>query len=203
MRLHVAADLARRHGSRLTALYVREPDSLQVHTQSTGEFGLVSAADMDRDQRRTVQAGAEIAQQLATQLAAIGHEFGLEVELRSVAGEAASIVAQQARFADLCILSQPTSGNAASAGYTFSEAVLFSAGRPVIFVPSSGAFDALGRHVLIAWNSSRASARALNDALPLIERAERTTVLAINPDEYVQPLPGSCAGTDRGARPAA
>ncbi len=186
MRLHLAADLARRHDSRLTALYVRELDPGQVHAQSAGEFGLVSAADLNRDYNRNVQTGDDTAQRLAHELDAIRRKFALEVELRSIEGDTGNVVTQHARFADLCILSQKTRSTADSAGYTFSEAVLFSAGRPVLFVPASGSFNVLGRHILIAWNSSRASARALNDALPLIEHAERITVLAINPTQYME-----------------
>ncbi|HEY6454048.1 MAG TPA: universal stress protein [Steroidobacteraceae bacterium] len=185
VRLRLAADLARRHGSRLTALYVRDLDPDQVHSQSTGEIGLVSAADMNRDNRRNVQAADDTAQRLTRELEAIRLNSVPQVELRSVEGSAASVVPQHARFADLCILSQQTRGDATAAGYTFSEEVLFSAGRPVVFVPAHGSFDTLGRHILVAWNSSRACARALNDALPLIERAERVTVLAINPTQYM------------------
>jgi nucleotide-binding universal stress UspA family protein len=186
VRLNLAADLARRHGSRLTGLYVRELDSGQVHAQSTGEFGLVSAADLNRDSRRNAQAADDTAQRLAQELDALRAKSGLEVELRSVAGSAASVVPQHARFADLCILGQHTPTAPSSDGHTFSETVLFSAGRPVVFVPADGSFGTLGRHILVAWNSSRASARALNDALPLIEHAERVTVLAINPSQYME-----------------
>ncbi|MGC1458003.1 MAG: universal stress protein [Steroidobacteraceae bacterium] len=186
LRLRLAADLARRHGSRLTALYVRELDSAQVHAQSTGEFGLVSAADMNRERLRNEQAADEIARSLARELEAIRRQFALAVELQTVPGAAATIVPQYARFADLCVLSQGAPSDATSAGYTFSEAVLFGAGRPVLMVPASGRFDTLGRHILVGWNSSRACARAVNDALPLIEQAERTTVLSINPKEYME-----------------
>jgi nucleotide-binding universal stress UspA family protein len=67
----------------------------------------------------------------------------------------------------------------------FSEQLLFITGRPVLFVPALGSFETLGRHILVAWNSSRASARPINDALPIIERAERTTVLTVNPREFI------------------
>lgn len=186
LRLRLAADLARRHYSRLTALYVRDLDPAQLHAQSTGEFGLVSAADLNRDSHRNVQAADDTAQRLARELDALRLSCALEVEFRSVEGSAASVVPQHARFADLCILSQQTHSTAASDGYTFGEEVLFSAGRPVLFVPASGSFETLGRHILLAWNSSRASARALNDALPLIEQAERVTVVAINPTQYME-----------------
>jgi nucleotide-binding universal stress UspA family protein len=39
----------------------------------------------------------------------------------------------------------------------------------------------MGRNVLVAWNGSREATRAVNDALPILERAEKVTVLAVNP----------------------
>jgi nucleotide-binding universal stress UspA family protein len=184
VRLRIAADLARRHGSRLTALYVRARDYIQLHEQSTAEFGLVPAADTNGNDRRSVQEGNDTLQHLAQQLAAIKLETGLAIELRSIEGVASAVVPQQAQFADLCIVGHSTHSDATSAGYTFSKAVLFRSGRPVLIVPASGNFATLGRHILVAWNYTRASARALNDALPLIERAEHTTVLTINPAQY-------------------
>ncbi|WP_322114293.1 universal stress protein [Aquabacterium sp. A7-Y] len=44
-------------------------------------------------------------------------------------------------------------------------------GRPVLVLPYSGSFAGLGQKVLVAWNGSRESARALSDALPLLRRA--------------------------------
>jgi nucleotide-binding universal stress UspA family protein len=140
---------------------------------------------MNRDSRRNVRAADATAARLAGELEAIRLRSVLQVEWRSIEGSAASVVPQHARFADLCIVSQQTRGDATSAGYTFSEAVLVSAGRPVVFVPAGGSFDTLGRQLLVAWNSSRACARALNDALPLIEHAEHITVLALNPTQYM------------------
>ena len=44
VRLRLAADLAIRHGSRLTALYVREWNRAQLDARKAAELGLVSAA---------------------------------------------------------------------------------------------------------------------------------------------------------------
>ncbi|MGC2461966.1 MAG: universal stress protein [Steroidobacteraceae bacterium] len=182
--LRLAADLARRHTSRLTAVYVREGNPAYLHGQSTAELGLVSSEDINRANQRMLKAIDETEERLRLALAAMELEHGLEVELRCLDGVGSTVVPQHARFADLCVLSQDVPIDAASVGYTFSEELLFVTGRPVLFVPAVGSFDTLGRHILVAWNSSRASARALNDALPLIERAEQTTVLAVNPTEY-------------------
>jgi hypothetical protein len=47
-RLRLAADLARRHESRLIAIYVRELSPAQILDESTAELGLGSAKAIDR-----------------------------------------------------------------------------------------------------------------------------------------------------------
>jgi nucleotide-binding universal stress UspA family protein len=186
VRLRLAADLARRHSSRLTALYVRESDRAQLHEQSTAEFGCVSSEQINQTNQHISQSIDETEERWRSALEAIHLKHGIDVELRCLDGTGSALFLQHARFADLCIIGQSVPIDATSVGYTFSEELLFVTGRPVLFVPAAGSFDTLGKHILVAWNSSRASARALNDSLPLIERAERTTVLAVNSTEYVE-----------------
>ena len=183
-RLRLAADLARRHQSRLTAIFVRELNQLQMHDRSVSELGLGSANAIDATNQRIRDSMSEKADRLHAELQNMQNQYGLEVEWRCLDGVSSTLVPQHARFADLCVLSQDIAAPANATGYTFSEQLLFVAGRPVVFIPAEGSFDTLGRHVLVAWNSSRASARAVNDALPLIERAERVSVLAVNPAAF-------------------
>lgn len=183
-RLRLAADLARRHGSRLTAIYVREMNPAQMDAQRIAELGLGSAEAIERTNQCIRKSIDEMSERLRSELEDLQREYGLEVEWRCLDGMASILVPQHARFADLCVLSQDGSAVNSATGYTFSEQLLFVTGRPVVFVPTRGSFDTLGRNILIAWNSSRASTRAVNDALPLIECAERVTVLAVNPAEF-------------------
>jgi nucleotide-binding universal stress UspA family protein len=185
-RLRLAVDLARRHESRLTAFYVKELSPAQRHEQSVAELGQGSADAIRRTNRSIRQSIDESVQRLRSALERAGSDYQLEVEWRCLEGLASTLVPQHARFADLCILSQDNSAVATATGYTFSEQLLFVAGRPVVFVPARGSFKTLGRHILVAWNSSRASTRAVNDALPLIERAEKVTLLAVNPAVFAE-----------------
>lgn len=185
-RLRLAADLARRHRSRLTAIFVRELNQEQMHDQCVAELGLGSARAMDETNERIRGSIDERAALLRSTLEKLGHEGGFEVEWRCLDGMSSILVPQHARFADLCVLSQNGSAPVDATGYSFSEQVLFVSGRPVVFVPARGSFDTLGRHLLVAWNSSRASTRAVNDALPLIERAEQVTVLAVNAADFAR-----------------
>ena len=183
VRLRLAADLATRHGSRLTALHVREWSRAQLDLRKAAELGLVSAEGL-HDLDRRIEASIEtVAERLRSTLAALARDHDIAAELRSVEGEASIVVPQYARYADLCIVGRDQP-EGASLNYTFSEQLLFVTGRPVLFVPS-GSFEILGRNIVVAWNSSRPAARSLNDALPLIERAERTTVLMVNPSGFI------------------
>ena len=55
------------------------------------------------------------------------------------------------------------------------------AGRPVLAVPYAGKFDTIGKRIVIAWDARREAARAVADAVPLLEQAESVVTLSINP----------------------
>jgi nucleotide-binding universal stress UspA family protein len=185
LRLRLAADLARRHGSRLTALYLREWTPEQLARRQTAELAGRPLSEMQQLERG-VEASIDTTEgSLQTELERLAGEYRLEVEWRSVDGEPMEVLPQHARYADLSILDVNTPALSTAAGYRFSEEMLFVAGRPVLFVPAWGDFKTLGSHVAIAWNSSRPAARSVHDALPLIEKADEVTVLAVNPADFI------------------
>jgi nucleotide-binding universal stress UspA family protein len=61
------------------------------------------------------------------------------------------------------------------------EALVLGAGRPVLIVPYADSFPQIGRNVLVAWNGSREAARALHDAMFVLQRADVVTVIEIGP----------------------
>jgi len=185
LRLSLAADLARRHGSYLTVLYTREWNRAELEGRDTAELGLVSAKALERLEDRVEASINASERRLQAVLSQLQLQSGLDAEWRTLRGFPSDIVPQHARYTDLCILGQQDAGPSASVDYTFPEHVLFESGRPVVFVPSGGTFATLGRHIAVGWNSSRAAARAVNDALSLMEHAERTTVLAINEADFI------------------
>lgn len=56
-----------------------------------------------------------------------------------------------------------------------------SSGRPALIVPYDRALETLGERVLIAGDASREAARAVSDAMPILERAGSVLVVSINP----------------------
>jgi nucleotide-binding universal stress UspA family protein len=59
------------------------------------------------------------------------------------------------------------------------QAVLLGSGRPVLVVPYIQRGEARLDNVLIAWDGSKEAARAVHDALPLLQRAKMVEVLTV------------------------
>jgi nucleotide-binding universal stress UspA family protein len=82
----------------------------------------------------------------------------------------------EAAYADLLILGQPRQRDESGGPPGFVESVILQSGTPAVVVPHPYRQKALGERVLIAWNGSPQSARALNAALPLLQRATEVHV---------------------------
>lgn len=106
---------------------------------------------------------------------------GVRSEWRAIEGDLANSLVTHSRYVDLVILGQhdPDDQEDISAG--LAGQVVLESGRPVLVMPYIGARNGIGKHVMVAWNASRESVRAVNDALPLLRKAEKVEVLAVNP----------------------
>jgi nucleotide-binding universal stress UspA family protein len=101
---------------------------------------------------------------------------------RALYTEVADAFATHARYVDLAILGQLDPDDpGATAPHYLREEVILGCGRPVLVIPYIGAPPTFGEHVMVAWDASREAARAVNDALPLLERARTVSVVTINP----------------------
>lgn len=165
-RIALACGLARRHGARLVGLFTH-----------AGKTTLGAPAH----QPALLTQGARVAEDAFRRIAAT---FEIETDWIVEAAVAESVVARsvivQAREADLCILGQTDPRETDSGVPTdLIEQTVSHAGRPVLVVPYAGQFQGVGRRVVIAWNGSREAARAVADALPLINGAEAVSVLSL------------------------
>ncbi|MCU0985731.1 MAG: universal stress protein [Acetobacteraceae bacterium] len=64
---------------------------------------------------------------------------------------------------------------------------LFSSGRPLLLVPTDYAVAAHPRRIILAWDASPASVRAVHGALPLATRADQVTVVSVTDDKEFRP----------------
>lgn len=161
-RLACARALAAQHDARLRALLALQPPL-------TGSLPLMPANTGD-DRRREARAQFD---------RAVGGE-GWPVEWLAPTGERPTAeFSRAALHADLLVLGQrdPRDAEAFDVPSDFVESVLIGSGTPALvlpFDPLVAPADFSGRFatVLIAWQPCREAARALNAALPWLQRAD-------------------------------
>ena len=96
-------------------------------------------------------------------------------------------VVDQARCADLFIATRCYGEAKSPLWPDLVEAVLFGSGRALLLVPPGRRRQGPIETVLVAWNGSRESARALREGLEFIEQAARVVVLVVDPPADTEP----------------
>jgi nucleotide-binding universal stress UspA family protein len=91
-------------------------------------------------------------------------------------------VTDWARHVDLVIMGQNDDKKSSCVPADLTEEVVLNAGRPVLIIPYIGEFTEVAKHPLVAWSNVREAARALNDALPLMEGCNKATVMSFAPN---------------------
>jgi nucleotide-binding universal stress UspA family protein len=186
-RISAALDLAEKFDARLTGL------------ATTGLLSLPYGLGMDTPGQVIVELQEhleKLARTASAKFSAMAAKRGFErAEARISSGGEISDIALHARYADLVVIGQPNPAEHTVDGTHAAPAdVVLTCPRPVLTVPYIGMPKTLANHALIAWNGSREACRAVTDALPLLQKAGRVTVMAVNPviDEYSHgPLPGA------------
>ena len=164
-RLKFATSLARQHQARLLGVFGQRAHAQRVGVVSTWPSEEYVAA-RDASQAAFKNATAGLAQ-------AEWHDIN-----RGGIAEVLSHVTDLARHADLVVLGQHDDrGNSLVPEDLVSEVILNS-GRPVLVFPYIGDFPSVGKLPLIAWSNAREAARALNDALPLIQNCDEAMILS-------------------------
>ena len=83
------------------------------------------------------------------------------------------------RHADIAIVGQYNEKDRGFSPKTLVEQLMLESGRPVLVVPYSWKYAALGVRVMVAWDRKRESVRAVNDAIPLLTKAKLVELVAV------------------------
>jgi nucleotide-binding universal stress UspA family protein len=101
------------------------------------------------------------------------------IEWRSAISMPVPFIAEQARAADLIVVSRPAQSEDCAWPFGVSpEELVLTVGRPVLIAcPYDDDFSA--QRVIVAWKDTREARRAVSDALPLLKAAEEVFIVAI------------------------
>ncbi len=101
---------------------------------------------------------------------------GVSMSWNSAVGREDEVVATRGRIYDIIAVGRPVKDAPLPSPITL-EAALLDTGRPILVAPPE-AGEGLGKSIAIAWEGSPEAARAIADAIPLLEKAEKVTVLS-------------------------
>ncbi|MGU7772168.1 universal stress protein [Burkholderia sp. MR1-5-21] len=166
-RIDLALDLAGRWNAHLIGLYVVCQDMFEPLRRPDEPLKL-AVYERLCEERRT---------QAEERFLDAAERAGRSVEWRAPAGPATEAAILHARHADLLVLGQlDPQDRLTYIARHFVDDVVTGSGRPAIVVPYAGVVRSLGENILVAWDGGREAARAVADALPLLEHARFVTV---------------------------
>ena len=72
----------------------------------------------------------------------------------------------------------------------YPDRIALDSGRPVIIFPSGNASKVAGRRVVVAWDGGRAAARALADAMGILDQDDQIEIVSVGRAPLARSLPG-------------
>jgi nucleotide-binding universal stress UspA family protein len=187
-RVAAAVRLAAAHGAHLTGFYpiVEIPLLDAIRDRIPRDIRASMAAE--------AQAQAEAALQRFRDAAGRGGIAHATRTDHALTTTLARVLGMHARYADLVVLGQAGPAEPPDVG-DLPEEVVLASGRALLVVPHDWVPGPLGERVLIAWDASREAARAVSEAMPILDQAASVLVASINPEST--PLGrGELPGTD-------
>jgi nucleotide-binding universal stress UspA family protein len=173
-RLETAIEIANTHGAHIACLYA---------------LSAVPAASYAYEATEVIREAAQRVRAERLVEARRGYDECLRrtgfdrAEWRESEADARDAVTSQARYADLVVIGQKNPEWPSGVDREFERSVPLAVGRPVLVVPYAYERRPVGHRVMVAWNASRESARAVSDALPLLKRASHAHVVAFRPEK--------------------
>jgi len=188
--LRAALFLARKFSAHLDVMHVRADPETMVPIVGEGMSGAMVEQVMDA-MVKSVDSRASTARDVYQRVCGTDGD----VAWREVTGREPEVTAAAARLADLVVLGRPDSAEEAPMAATI-DAGLFDTGRPVLVAPPVPPAS-IGSRILVAWNGSPQSARAVASALPFFKLAEQVVIAVGGGQDGHAPASGLAAYLER------
>lgn len=170
-RLSLSADLAGACSAHLSAIYVTRflTESLMVDAPPSGML----LKTLEEEQRKRTARAEQTFESISA-------SFDGAREFHHEEGDAVRWLSAYGRHADVIVVGQPPEDDRVFGTGGIPGALALACGRPVLVVPGAGIHSLSPSRVMVAWNGSRESARALADAFPFLEMASQIEVVSVD-----------------------
>ena len=179
--LKYATSLAKKHEAHVTALIA----------YSKHEVVASGAAYVPLKAREIIKAAnAEIIDGIEARFNQLKDQLGLGERLHFLreAGRVDAVLSECARSFDLLIVGQQYRQETDEHVLIHPDRIALMSGRPVLMVPADYDAEAVHNHAAVAWDGGRAVARAVSDALQLLENGGKVSILTVGNEPAARPL---------------
>ncbi|MGH1464473.1 MAG: universal stress protein [Cognatishimia sp.] len=167
-----AFKLARHHDAWLTGILRHSPNFLERRYAAQTPEALLE---------RLREADQERIKEIRERFAATVEKAGLDdkcdfVELDE---DFEGGISEYARSFDLVVTGVHSAALSDEHMSAHPDLIALRSGRPVLIVPNDYEAAGLADHALVAWDGKRSAARALGDAMPILEEKAKVTILTV------------------------
>jgi len=180
--LQAACDIALKSDAHVTGVYVIPHVNTPIYVEASVPASILEGLE------KAGQDAADKAEELFNKTM---ESAGVKYEWYAPRGYVDEHINRLGRFADLIVIGQGGSVEDPRASYTVENNILMGSARPVLVVPYIGYKNTIGNHIMVAWNDTKEATRAVNDAMPMLERASTVDVVSIIDDKTEDDVPSA------------
>ncbi len=170
--LRYAIKIARHHDGWLTGIVRHGRPELETRFGSQLPRDVIDTMH-DNDMVRI----KEISEVFASEVAAAG--LTERAEFLEIEDEDDLILGDFARSFDMVVTGVPKREMAATHLAAHPDLIALRSGRPVLIVPDAYEREGMAGHALVAWDGKRSAARALGDAMSILEDKAKVSILCV------------------------
>jgi len=176
-RLAAAQALAKVHGAHLTALYLMRPTTLPAAATGRG----LSRTYLE-EEAENATTGARVLEESFREAA---ERLGLAHDWIVEDSDNLAALAKHGHAADLIVVSRgPEQHLEDRVRLRLAEELVLVTGLPILILPTGyepAPAACIGQQVAVAWKPTREAVRALRDALPILQHAQRVVLTTVQP----------------------
>lgn len=167
-----AVQVAAKYGASITGIHVYSPKEFESQYQRWIPESVV---------KNMQEAEAAAEKGIGEAFHAVITETGFKGDVKwiSCKGRPDVLMPRYVRYFDMLIAGQFNSVNQAGVSAINAEELLLRSGKPIISVPATYEPQPFKEEAAVAWDGSRAAARALTDAMQILETKRRLDVIRL------------------------
>lgn len=170
-RLEVAVSLAKRFDAFVEVLYIASPISMPAGaTGRAASYGFIAESTVIAREK-----AEEVEHEVRQALKDCSYSWAVDE------GDHVELLARRAAYADLAIVTQSHPAHIEDRVLLHvPDRLPLETACPTLVLPYDGMPESFGRHVLLAWKNTREAVRAVREAMPFLQAAEKVTVLTVD-----------------------